>query len=68
MCTLGAYIKCQEVQHTMVGGRDWMAVQILSDSERVNFESFAEAGEGLCNLDIGRKLVPPLWSQNREES
>ena len=37
------------------------------NSEQVSFESFAEAGERLCGPDIGRELVPPLWSQDREE-
>ena len=41
--------------------------RVKVNSEQVSFESFAEAGERLCGPDLGRELVPPLWSQNRVE-
>ena len=36
------------------------------NSEQVSFKSFAKTGERLCDPDIGRELVPPLWSRERQ--
>jgi len=36
-------------------------------SEQVGLGSLAEAGERLGQPDMGRELIPPLRSQNREE-
>ena len=36
------------------------------NSEQLSFESFAEAGERLCDPDIGREPVPPLRSQTEK--
>ena len=74
-CRLSAYksvyIKCQDVQHTMVAGRGWVARQSRGELWTGfifwSFESFAEAGERLCDPVIGREPVPPLRSQNREK-
>ena len=64
---VSAYMKCQDVQHTIVGGGTGWLCRVQVNSEQVSFESFAEAGERLCGPDINRELVPPLWSQDREE-
>jgi len=37
------------------------------NSEQVGLESLAEAGERLGHPDMSRELIPPLWSQSREE-
>ena len=69
-CRLSAYNKCvHEVPgHTTYnGGRKGLGSYAEVNSEQVSFESFAEAGERLCDPDIGRELVPPLRSQNREK-
>ena len=63
------FIKCQDIQQTIVQqtekGLNGCRVQVNSEQE--SYESFEEAGERLCSPDVGRELVPPLWSQDREE-
>ena len=46
--TISAYIKCQDVQHT-ISRTGWQCrLQVNSQLSQVSLESFAEAGERLC--------------------
>ena len=37
-------------------------------SEEVSFQSAFERGQRLCCSDVYRKVIPPSWGQNREQS
>ena len=37
-------------------------------SEEVGFQSAFERGQRLGCSDVHRKVIPPLWGQNREQS
>ena len=37
-------------------------------SKEMSFQSAFERGQHLCCSDVYRKVIPPSWGQNREQS